>query len=298
MAARSTAVTPMLKGRLQTRLFVSGTVGVLWTAAVTTVATDTVRNGHRPGLPHDVREHRTHGVARPVLGTRLHIVQQTRLGQGLADLAGPAHGRNEAVVLWFVDHGLHVVPGTVGLSSPSWLRSPSMSALPGWPCGCSSRGRYVCCTFVGASRAAGSSSGARTAAGAHDWLDTRWFESYARRAPRTHRPSPRRATRATSWASGAAGHRPRSSRACCARTATSATPTPGTAPCVDRDLGGIRCPGAASAGGCAGPRRRQHPVLSEDLGLTEHDGGWRSSRWTRSPARRTWPRFGSWAGNP
>src|SRR5882724_134274 len=275
MAARSTAVTPMLKGRLQTRLFVSGTVGVLWTAAVTPLLP--TPSGMDIGLAYRMTFENIGLMALLGLFWELayHIVQQTRWDKDWPTLLALLMVGNEAVVLWFVDHGLHVVPGTVGLSSPflapfaihvgtTWLAMWLFLQGP-------VRVLHIRWRFEGG-RVLVPAPGRRRRR--DDWLDTRWFESL--RAPRAADPP-------TVTAEGDAGD--------VVGIRRGGTP----APLVE----GMLCPnghfGNADARYCAvcgtatsaqsgvlGPRPPvgvlvladgSTQVLSEDLGLTEHDGG-------------------------
>jgi len=221
MAARSTAVTPMLKGACSTRCSCPAPSACCGPRP-SPPATDTVRNGHRPGLRMTF-ENIGLMACRPVLELAYNR-QQTRWDKDWPTLLALLNGRQRAVVLWFVDHGLHVV-GHRRIVSRSWLvRHPcrttwlAMVAVPPGP---------VRVLHIVALRGAGSSSRRRTAAAPRRRLDTRWFESLRaprRRGPPTRHRGGRRGRRRGHPARRDTGPR---SRGMLCPNATSATPTPG-----------------------------------------------------------------------
>lgn len=118
MGSREGAMTPTLAGRLQTRVLVAMTIGALWTAAITPALP-------RPaGMPVSF----AYRVTFESLGLMVvlgfgweliyHAVQQARWDKDWPSLVALLAVVPEAIPLWFVTHGLEVIPGTVRLSSP------------------------------------------------------------------------------------------------------------------------------------------------------------------------------------
>ncbi|HEX9336554.1 MAG TPA: hypothetical protein VF892_11740 [Pseudonocardiaceae bacterium] len=262
-------MTPMLKGRLQTRLFVSGTVGVLWTAAVTPLLP--VPSGMDIALAYRMTFESLGLMASIGLFWELayHLVQQARWDKDWPTLLSLLTVGNEAVVLWFVGRGLHVLPAT---ALPPFAIHIGTTWLVMWlflqgPV----RVLHIRWRFEGG-RVFVPAPGRRRRR--DDWLDTRWLESLR---------SPRIADPPTVPAEGA--------RADVLGMRT------GPATLVE----GVLCPnghfGNADARYCAvcgtatatsarsgvlGPRPPvgvliladgMTRVLSEDLGVTEQDGG-------------------------
>lgn len=111
-------MTPVLMGRLQTRVFLAITVGVLWTAAITPALP--IPSGMDVGYAYRVTFESLGIMAFIGLFWELvyHLFQQARWDKDWPSLIALLTVVNEAIPLWYVDHGLHVIPGTVRLSSP------------------------------------------------------------------------------------------------------------------------------------------------------------------------------------
>ena len=111
-------MTPTLAGRLQTRLVLLSSIGLLWTIAVS------------PFLPHP--QHMLirivyqitlqTSIAMTILGIAwefvYHGLQQLRWDKDWPSMLGLLTGAVEAVPVWLVLHALHLVPGDRGFSSP------------------------------------------------------------------------------------------------------------------------------------------------------------------------------------
>ena len=111
-------MTPVLAGRLQTRLFVVATVGVLWTAILTPFLP--VPPGTGIGTAYRMTFENLGLMAGLGLLWELvyHLLQQVRWDKDWPTLLGLLTIVNEAIPLWFLDHWLHVFPGTAGLAAP------------------------------------------------------------------------------------------------------------------------------------------------------------------------------------
>lgn len=111
-------MTPLLAGRLQTRIFLAATIGVLWTAIITPALP--IPAGMGVGFAYRVTFESLGLMTFLGLFWELvyHLVQQARWDKDWPSLLSLVTVVNEAIPLWFVDHGLSVIPGTVGLSSP------------------------------------------------------------------------------------------------------------------------------------------------------------------------------------
>jgi len=111
-------MTPTLMGRIQTRIFVAATVGVLWTAGITPVLP-------RPaGMSSTAAYHVTFetlglmtllGLGWEVL---YHVLQQARWDKDWPSVFALLVVVTEAIPLWYVTHILGVIPGTTRPSSP------------------------------------------------------------------------------------------------------------------------------------------------------------------------------------
>jgi hypothetical protein len=111
-------MTPTLMGRLQTRIFLAATIGVLWTAAIT------------PALPRPAGMSSVfaYHVTFEALGLMTllglgwevvyHVMQQARWDKDWPSLFTLLAVIPEAIPLWYVTHILDVIPGTTRLSSP------------------------------------------------------------------------------------------------------------------------------------------------------------------------------------
>lgn len=168
-------MTPVLSGRLQTRLFVAATVGALWTALVTLV----LPMPAGMGLPAAYRmTFESLGLMAALgLGWELvyHLLQQARWDKDWPTLLGLVTVVNEAIPLWFVDRALHVVPsgagpfvlpfavhvGTTWLSMWLFLQGPVRVLHVRWRF----EGNRVFLPVF------------RRRRGQDDWLDTRWLDS-------------------------------------------------------------------------------------------------------------------------
>ena len=176
-------MTPVLTGRLQTRLYLTGSVGVVVTAVITPLLP--TPSGMDIGAAYRMTFESLGLMAFLGLLWELvyHLVQQTRWDKDWPSLLGLLTVLNEAIVLWFVDHALGVVPGTTGTSSPflvlftihvgvTWLamwlflQGPVRVLLVRWRF----EGSRVLVPAPGRWRRD------------DDWLDTRWLESL--RSPR------------------------------------------------------------------------------------------------------------------
>jgi hypothetical protein len=111
-------MTPTLTGRLQTRIFLAATIGVLWTAAIT------------PALPRPagMSSAFAYHVTFEALGLMTllglgweavyHVLQQARWDKDWPSVFALLAVIPEAIPLWYVTHILNVIPGTTRLSSP------------------------------------------------------------------------------------------------------------------------------------------------------------------------------------
>lgn len=111
-------MTPTLIGRLQTRVFLAITVGVVWTAIISLALP-------RPaGMPVGDVYRMTFQIlaVMTVLGLAwelaYHLLQQLRWDKDWPSLVVLLTVINEAAPLWYVTHWLGVIPGAAGLSSP------------------------------------------------------------------------------------------------------------------------------------------------------------------------------------
>ena len=111
-------MTPVLAGRLQTRLFLLATVGVLWTAVLTPLLP--VPLGTGIGTTYRMTFENLGLMAGFGLLWELlyHLLQQLRWDKDWPTLLGLVTVVNEAVLLWFVDHWLRVLRGTDGFAAP------------------------------------------------------------------------------------------------------------------------------------------------------------------------------------
>ena len=116
--AQHADMTPTLRGRIETRLVLLATVGVVWTAIVSPLLP-------RPkGAPLHMVYTITFkailtvavvGIAWELL---YHALQQFRWNKDWPSLFGLVTMINEGIVVWFVLHIFNVIPGTDGWSSP------------------------------------------------------------------------------------------------------------------------------------------------------------------------------------
>ncbi|MEY2431085.1 MAG: hypothetical protein QOC92_810 [Acidimicrobiaceae bacterium] len=111
-------MTPTLRGRIETRLFLAATVGVIWTAFVSPLIP-------RPGfadlsMVYGITFKAIAVVAFVGIGWELvyHGLQQFRWDKDWPSLFGILTMVNEGVFAWLVLHWINVIPGTVGFSSP------------------------------------------------------------------------------------------------------------------------------------------------------------------------------------
>ncbi|HEX5116336.1 MAG TPA: hypothetical protein VFW65_14170 [Pseudonocardiaceae bacterium] len=176
-------MTPVLAGRLQTRLFVAAILGVLWTAVVTPLLPVP------PGTGIATTYRMTFENLALMAGLGLlwemvyHLVQQLRWDKDWPTLLGLLTVVNEAIPLWFVGHWSHILPGTVNLTSPlfpafaihvgtTWLvmwlfvQGPVRVLLVRW-------------RFEGGRVLRRITRTRRT----DDWLDTQWLESLRSEQP-------------------------------------------------------------------------------------------------------------------
>lgn len=112
-------MTPTLSGRMQTRVFLAVTAGLIWTAIIAAALP-------RPAGLSDATAYRIAAEALGLmtaagLGWELlyHLVQQGRWDKDWPSLFALVTVLNEGVVLWFVLHATRVIGGTTGFSSPA-----------------------------------------------------------------------------------------------------------------------------------------------------------------------------------
>jgi hypothetical protein len=111
-------VTPVLAGRLQTRLLLSATVGGVWTAAITPILPAPA--GTAIGVMYRMTFESLALMTVLGLGWELlyHLLQQVRWDKDWPTLLGLVTVLNEAIALWFVTHALSVIPGAPDIGSP------------------------------------------------------------------------------------------------------------------------------------------------------------------------------------
>lgn len=112
-------MTPTLRGRLQTRVFLAATVGVIWTGLIVPVLP----------VPAGLATAGAYRIALEALGLMTaaglfwellyHLIQQTRWDKDWPSLFMLVTVVNEAVPLWLLLHALHVIAGTDRWSSPA-----------------------------------------------------------------------------------------------------------------------------------------------------------------------------------
>lgn len=115
-------MTPTLMGRIQTRIFLMITIGVLVTAVVTPAL-------GRPAWASLSMAYRITFKALAVVtvvgvGWELlyHLAQQLRWDKDWPSMFGLLAGLNEAVLLWYLLHAMSILPGTSRWASPLlWL---------------------------------------------------------------------------------------------------------------------------------------------------------------------------------
>ncbi|GAC1319631.1 MAG: hypothetical protein NVSMB25_10730 [Thermoleophilaceae bacterium] len=113
-------MTPTLRGRIQTRLFVVLTVGLLWTAAVTPLLPKPAHMGMSTG---DVYKITVAGIVIVALVGLVweavyHALQQLRWDKDWPSLFALLVVFPEAVTTWIGLHVIDYVPGTYWLSNP------------------------------------------------------------------------------------------------------------------------------------------------------------------------------------
>jgi len=111
-------MTPTLRGRIESRLFLIGTIGVIWTAWISAVLP-------RPAM---ASMGRIYGITFRALAFMAvagiaweliyHGLQQFRWNKDWPSLFGLLTAVNEGLVTWLALHALNVMPGTSGWSSP------------------------------------------------------------------------------------------------------------------------------------------------------------------------------------
>lgn len=111
-------MTPTLSGRIQTRVFLMVTIGVLVTAMVTPAL-------DRPGWASLAMAYRLTFKALAVATvtgvmweSAYHLAQQFRWDKDWPSLFGLLAGVNEAVLLWYLLHAMAILPGTSRWTSP------------------------------------------------------------------------------------------------------------------------------------------------------------------------------------
>jgi hypothetical protein len=119
VAGPAGAMTPTIWGRLQTRVFLSVTAGLTWTAVITAALP----------RPAGLDAGSAYRIALEALGLMTaagllwefiyHLLQQARWDKDWPSLFALVTVLSEAVPLWFVLHALRVIHGTTGLSSPA-----------------------------------------------------------------------------------------------------------------------------------------------------------------------------------
>lgn len=113
-------MTPTLIGRIQTRLVLLATVGLVWTAAVSPLLP-------RPewaslAMVYRITFKAIGVVAGAGIGWELayHGLQQLRWNKDWPSLFGVLTAINEGIAAWLLLHALHIIPGTYRISSPIW----------------------------------------------------------------------------------------------------------------------------------------------------------------------------------
>jgi hypothetical protein len=112
-------MTPTIRGRLQTRVFLSVTAGLIWTAIIAAALP----------RPAGLGTGSAYRIALEALGLMTaagllweflyHLLQQVRWDKDWPSIFALVTVLNEAVPLWFLLHALQVIHGTTGLSSPA-----------------------------------------------------------------------------------------------------------------------------------------------------------------------------------
>lgn len=115
-------MTPTLRGRLQTRVVVAGTVGSLWAALITPLLPRPDWAGRPPTLGA-MYAMAFGGLALVVVAGLLwelvyHALQQLRWDKDWPSLFALVTAVNEGASTWVLLHGVGVVPGPLSLSSP------------------------------------------------------------------------------------------------------------------------------------------------------------------------------------
>lgn len=111
-------MTMTLWGRIQTRLVLLSSVGLIWTLAISPLLARLL------GLPVSLAYQITlqTSVATALLGIGWELVyhglQQLRWDKDWPSVLSLLTGTVEGVLVWVVLHALHIVPGDGGLSSP------------------------------------------------------------------------------------------------------------------------------------------------------------------------------------
>jgi hypothetical protein len=111
-------MTPTLRGRIETRLFLLATVGVVWIALITPVLP---KPAFVPlGTMYGITYKALLIIAVAGVGWELvyHGLQQFRWNKDWPSLLGLLTMVNEGLVVWWILHAFNIIPGTDGWSSP------------------------------------------------------------------------------------------------------------------------------------------------------------------------------------
>jgi hypothetical protein len=111
-------MTPTLAGRLQTRISLAITVGVLWTIVVATALPRPARISMSTAYLMMLESLGLMTLTGLLWELIYHGLQQARWDKDWPSIFALMTVVNEAVPLWFLVHAVHVMPGTTGFSSP------------------------------------------------------------------------------------------------------------------------------------------------------------------------------------
>ena len=112
-------MTPTLSGRMQTRVFLAVTAGLIWTAVIAAALPRPA--GLSDGTAYRIAVEALALMTAAGLGWELlyHVLQQGRWDKDWPSLFALVTVLNEGVVLWFVLHATRVIDGNTGFSSPA-----------------------------------------------------------------------------------------------------------------------------------------------------------------------------------
>lgn len=111
-------MTPTLMGRLETRILLTSTIGLLWTALITLALPLPVGTGISAAYRMTFAGVGLMAALGLLWELLYHLFQQFRWDKDWPSLFALITVVNEAIVLWYVEHWLGVLPGTTALTSP------------------------------------------------------------------------------------------------------------------------------------------------------------------------------------